>query len=83
MAPPKLIDQEAILKKADKGEITFIFDHSDDIDLSLAKKFLKTKNCLVYPPVAFRTDEANTARWETLVANVENFLSGKPSNKVN
>lgn len=83
LAPPKLINQEIMLKKADKGEISFIFDHSDDIDLSLAKKFLKTKNCIVYPPVAFRTDEANTARWETLVSNVEKFVGNSPQNVVN
>ena len=83
LAPPKLIDQEAMLEKAAKREITFIFDNSDDIELSLAKRFLKTKNCIVYPPVAFRTKEANTARWETFVSNIENFLKGKPQNVVN
>lgn len=83
LAPPKLIDQEAIMEKADKGDITFIFDHSDDIELALAKRFLATKNCIVYPPVAFRTDEANTARWETFVSNIENFSKGKPANVVN
>ncbi len=83
LAPPKLIDQEAMMEKASKGEIAFIFDHSDDIELSLAKRFLKAKNCVVYPPVAFRTEEANTARWETFVSNIENFLKGKPQNKVN
>lgn len=83
LAPPPLIDQEAMMAKADQGDITFIFDHSDDIDASLAKRFLETKNCIVYPPVAFRTNEANTARWETFVSNVENFISGNPQNVVN
>ncbi|MBI4999746.1 hypothetical protein HZB97_03180, partial [Candidatus Gottesmanbacteria bacterium] len=78
LAPPKLIDQEAMMEKAAKGEIIFIFDHSDDIESSLAKRFLKTKNCIVYPPVAFRTEEVNTARWETFVSNIENFVKGKP-----
>ena len=83
LAPPKLIDQEAVIKKASKGEMIFIFDHSDDIDKKLAKRFLKTKNCIVYPPVAFRTEEANTARWETFVSNITNFIKGKPKNVVN
>lgn len=83
LAPPDLIDQEAMMEKAGKGEITFIFDHSDDIDASLAKRFLETKNCIVYPPVAFRTKEADTTRWETLVSNIENFIEGKPQNVVN
>lgn len=83
IAPPKLIDNEAILARANKGEITFIFDHSDDIELTLAKKFLKSKNCIVYPPIAFRTQEANTNRFETFVSNIESFARGRPQNKVN
>lgn len=83
LAPPKLIDQEAMMEKASKGNIVFIFDHSDDIDKALAKKFLNTKNCIVYPPIAFRTDGANTARWETFVGNFEQFAKGTPQNKVN
>lgn len=82
-APPTLVDQEAIMEKAARGDIAFIFDHSDDIDANLAKRFLETKNCVVYPPIAFRTEEANTARWETFVANIENFIAGKPQNIVN
>jgi len=83
LAPPDLIDQEAVMERAGKGEIIFIFDHSDDIEPSLAKRFLETKNCVVYPPVAFRTEEANTARWETFVSNIEQFVKGNPQNVVN
>ncbi len=83
LAPPKLIDQEAMMVKANKGDLVFIFDHSDDIDKALAKRFLDTKNCIVYPPIAFRTDGANIARWETFVGNFEQFTKGTPQNKVN
>ena len=83
LAPPPLIDQETMMEKAEKGDITFIFDHSDDIPAPLAKRFLKTKNCVVYPPVAFRTEEANTNRLETFASNIENFLKGKTTNVVN
>ena len=83
LAPPPLIDQEAMMEKAENGDITFIFDHSDDINVDLAKKFLKTRNCIVYPPTAFRTEEANTARWETFVSNIENFSRSKLLNVVN
>ena len=71
------------MEKAGKGEATFIFDHSDDIDPSLAKRFLATPNCIVYPPVAFRTNEANTARWETFTSNIEKFAQNAPQNVVN
>lgn len=83
LAPPNLIDQEAVMQKANKGDLVYIFDHSDDMDKSLVKRFLKTKNCVVYPPIAFRTVEANTARWETYASNVEGFLQGKLQNVVN
>lgn len=83
LAPPLLIDQEAIMKRADKGEIVFIFDHSDDIDPALAKRFLKTKNVIVYPPVAFRTTVANFNRWDMFAGNIEKFVAGKPQNVVN
>jgi phosphoglycerate dehydrogenase-like enzyme len=72
-----------MMEKASKGDIVFIFDHSDDIDVALAKRFLHTKNVIVYPPVAFRTNEANTAKWETFVSNIIQFSEGKPQNKVN
>jgi len=80
LAPPALVDQDAILARKN---ITFIFDHSDDIDPSLAKRFLKTKHCVVYPPVAFRTTEANFSRWDTFAGNIERFVAGKPQNVVN
>lgn len=83
LAPPPLIDQEAMIEKAGKGDITFIFDHSDDISTDMAKKFLGSKNCIVYPPTAFRTEEANTTRWETFVSNIEGFSKGVPQNAVN
>lgn len=83
LAPPDLVDQKAIMAKAKKGDITYIFDQSDYLDPSLVKKFLETKNCLVYPPVAFRTKGANTRRWETFALNIEQFAKGNPQNVVN
>ncbi len=83
VAPPDLLDQEAIIKACNDGKISFIFDHSDDLDEVQIKRFLQAKNCIVYPPIAFRTSEANTARWETFVSNVEAFVKGNPQNVVN
>ena len=65
------------------GDITYIFDHSDDIDEDFAKRYIENKNCIVYPPIAFRTEEATVSRWETLVSNVENFIQGNLQNVVN
>jgi D-3-phosphoglycerate dehydrogenase len=83
LAPPTLVDQEAMIERAEKGEITFVFDHSDDLDPSLAKRFLGIPNCLVYPSIGFRTKEANTAKWEIFTSNIEKFTQGIPQNVVN
>lgn len=83
LAPPPLLDQEAVLKKAASGDLTYIFDHSDDMDPSLVKRFLQIGNCIVYPPVAFRTIEADINRWETFVGNIEHFIKGAPTNVIN
>jgi glycerate dehydrogenase len=82
IAPPVLIDQEAILERTEKGNLTFIFDHSDDISLELAKRFLANEHCIVYPPVAFRSKEADINKWETFTSNMENFVKGNPQNVV-
>lgn len=73
LSPLALINQKAIMEKADKGKITYIFTYSQkkDINLSLIKKFSKTKNCIVYPSIAARTREANKAKWEIFVSNIE------------
>jgi len=83
LAPPLLLDQEAMIEAANNGKVTFIFDHSDDIDNNLLKKLLSAKNVITYPPTAFRTNEAGTARWEILVTNLEKFIKGTPQNVVN
>ena len=71
------------MERAKIGDITFIFDHSDDIDSALAKRFLDTPNCIVYPPIAFKTFEANMTKWETFISNIEMFEKGTPQNVVN
>jgi len=83
LVPPQIVDQEAVMERAKIGDITFIFDHSDDIDSALAKRFLDTPNCIVYPPIAFKTFEANMTKWETFISNIEMFEKGTPQNVVN
>jgi hypothetical protein len=71
------------LEKTKNDDFTLIFDHSDDIAPELAKRYLESKGCIVYPPIAFRTTGANVSRWTTFVENVENSLKGETINKVN
>ena len=81
VSPPHLIDEKAMMESAKQGKLTYIFDHSDDSQLS--KDFLKTPNCIVYPPIAFRTKQADTNRWEAFAGGIEKFIAGKPQNVVN
>jgi len=81
LAPPHLIDEHAMMAAAKSGKLAFIFDHSDDTQL--AKEFLATPNCITYPPVAFRTKQADVNRWEAFAGNIEKFIEGEPQNVVN
>jgi len=82
-APMELVDVAALEKRLKKGDITFILDHSDELDPSVAKRLSKCTNCILYPPIGYTTLEATNAKQDIFVSNIENFLSGKPTNKVN
>jgi phosphoglycerate dehydrogenase-like enzyme len=81
-APMELVDLEAIEKRLKKDEITFILDHSDEMDKDILKKLAEYKNCIIYPPIAYISNEASIAKQEIFVSNIENYLKGSPSNKV-
>ncbi len=83
LAPNELIDFNALEKRLKKGDMTYILDHTDELTPEQAKKLSKYKNCIMYPPIAYTTKEATAEKQEIFVANIENFLKGKPTNKVN
>ena len=82
-APMELVDVTALEKRLKKGDMTFILDHSDELDPKVAKRLSKYHNCILYPPIAYTTKEATNAKQDIFVSNLENFLKGKPTNKVN
>jgi len=82
-APMELVDINALEKRLKKGDITFILDHSDELDPKDAKRLAKYKNCILYPPIAYTTREATNLKQDIFISNLENFLKGKPTNKVN
>ncbi len=83
VAPMELIDLSALANRLKKGDMTFIFDHPDEMEKKDIEKLSKNKNCIVYPPVGFITSEATALKKEIFVLNIENFLKGKSSNQVN
>lgn len=81
--PMELMDIEALTERLAVGDITFVLDHSDETSPEVMAKLAQFPNCIVYPPMAYITDEAKAAKQKIFVANLENFLSGAPTNIVN
>ncbi len=82
-APMELVNIGALEKRLEKGDMAFILDHSDEMKDDDLKKLQKYHNCIIYPPVAYLTNEARSAKQEIFVVNIENFIRGSPSNEVN
>jgi lactate dehydrogenase-like 2-hydroxyacid dehydrogenase len=81
--PMELVDLDALEKRLAKGDITFILDHSDEMSAEELTKISKYKNCIIYPPIAYASKEARIEKQRLFVGNMENFLRGSPTNKVN
>ncbi|KKQ76439.1 hypothetical protein A2617_04305 [Candidatus Daviesbacteria bacterium RIFOXYD1_FULL_41_10] len=79
----ELVDIDALVGRLKKGDVTFIFDHSDETAEDDLKKLSQYKNCIIYPPMAYFTSEALERKPEIFIENIENFLNGSPSNIVN
>ncbi len=66
-----------------KGNITFITDHSDEMDEATMQRLKQYDNCVLYPSIAYISDEAKVAKQEIFLNNMRAFLEGNPQNKVN
>jgi lactate dehydrogenase-like 2-hydroxyacid dehydrogenase len=82
--PPSVINTDALVARMSENDITFIFDHPDEMPKEELAKLTKHNNCVVYPPIAFLSDEARIAKQEIFISNMTEFLGGKmPTYKVN
>ena len=81
--PMELIDSNALKKRLSKKDITFIWDHPDEVEQSEVEEFRKFENCITYPPIGYITKEAKINQQEIFVSNIENFVNDKSSNIVN
>ncbi len=82
--PPPVINTDALVARLSKNDVTFVFDHPDEMPKEELAKLTGLKNCVVYPPIAFLSDEARIAKQEIFIGNMAEFLGGKqPKNKVN
>lgn len=81
--PPVIIDTDALVERLAKKDIVYIFDHAGDMKENLGK-VKDIENVVIYPPIAFLSDEARIAKQEIFIENMTEFLEGKtPTNKVN
>lgn len=80
-APMDLVDLDALQARLTKRDITFILDHSDEMTKEEIAK-ITHPNCIIYPPIAYLSDEAKMNKQTMLVGNAESFLQGSPVNIV-
>ena len=83
LSPMELIDIKALAARLEKGDLFFITDHADELDLEEAKLLSSFPTCTLYPAIGYISKEATQAKMGMFVDNLENFLKGKPTNKVN
>lgn len=83
LAPMELVDIPALAERLARGDMTFIFDHSDELSEENIKLLSQYKNCIMYPPIGYVTKEATAGKKVLFIDTLENYLNGKPSNKVN
>jgi phosphoglycerate dehydrogenase-like enzyme len=85
LARMQLVDIDALVERLKVGDITFILEYSDELTPKevLQLSTYQYQNCLMYPPIGYVTHEATSAKLSMFVDNIENFLKGKPANKVN
>ncbi len=78
----KTIDVDALEERLQRGDLTLIRMHSRSLTDKQWKRLAHHQNMIVYPAITNVTKEANQAREEMFVHNVEQFLDGRPENVV-
>jgi phosphoglycerate dehydrogenase-like enzyme len=82
-SPMELIDFEALLERLKKEDVVFMLDHSDEMTDDQLKALQSLEHTIVYPAIAYLTNEASTLKKQIYIDNIKNFLNDKPTNKVN
>lgn len=70
----ELIDINALAKKLEKKDMTFILDHSDEMSREELDLLSKHENCIIYPPIAYVSEEAQKNKQEMFIENITSFL---------
>ncbi len=80
--PPSIVDTDALVERMSKKDITFVSDHPDEMSEDDLAKVKDLEGIVLYPPIAFLSDEATIAKQEIFITNLTGFLEGKIQNKV-
>ena len=81
-SPMEIIDFDALVDRLEEGDITFMWDHPDEMPEEKLAKLTKFENCVTYPPIGYITEEASMAKKDIFVGNVEAFVKGESQNVV-
>lgn len=81
--PPEVVNTDALAEKLKQDDFTYITDHPDEMSKEDIAKIKDLPNCIIYPAIAYTTEEARQAKQNMLISNMKASLAGKPENKVN
>jgi lactate dehydrogenase-like 2-hydroxyacid dehydrogenase len=82
-SPMDIVNIDALAEKLKLRNMTFILDHSDEMTKEDLAKLSVHKNCVIYPPIAYITEEARKTKQAMFVNNIKSYLAGIPVNVVN
>jgi len=82
-SPMELIDFAALCNRLVKKDMVFMLDHSDEMTSQQLNTLQPLNNAIIYPAIAYLTEEAGQLKKRIYVDNLKNFLNGRPTNKVN
>lgn len=73
-SPMELVDFDALIRRLGKNDITFILDHSDEMEEKKLDLLRLYSNCVIHLPIGFTTEEAFAVKQGRFVENMESFL---------
>lgn len=87
LSPMDLFDLKALESRLGKKDMTVIFDHTDELTKDqlelLGSLIADSEQLIAYPPIAYTTIEASARKQKIFIQNIESFIAGEPTNKVN
>jgi D-3-phosphoglycerate dehydrogenase len=75
LAPPELLDLEALLARVREGSLAFVTDHADEMDPRDVESLSGLDSSTFYPPIGYCTREAKAARRARFIDNLREFLA--------